>query len=270
MTKRAGTKTAGFWQNDGNMSSASAPGTLVDRVLSLRLPEESIRQQLQAIQRDLLAQSRYIREANFTSIHPHDLEFLFDAYDGRFLGALGRQALNGRRLDFGLSNRMTISGGITRRIRLRTGEVRFEIAIASGMLFDGFKQTDRRATACGVECESRLDALQRIFEHELIHLTEHLCWESSNCAAARFQEIAARIFLHRAHTHDLITRRELAAESGIRRGSPVSFEFEGRRLSGRVIRITKRATVLVEDAQGPRYTDGKHYKTYYVPLAAVK
>jgi hypothetical protein len=251
------------------MASAPAPGALVDRVLSLRHPEESIRRQLQAIQRDLLAHSRYIREANFTTIHPGDLGFLFDAYDGRFLDGLARHALNGRRLDFGLSSRMTTSGGVTRRIRMRTGEVRFEIVIASGLLFDGFNQTGRRATACGVECESRLDALQRIFEHELIHLTEYLCWDRSNCRAARFQEIAARIFLHRAHTHDLITRRELAAESGIRRGSPVSFEFDGRRLSGHVIRITKRATVLVEDPEGPRYTDGKHYKTYYVPLAAL-
>src|SRR4029077_2941180 len=126
-------KDGGLWQNDGNMSCAPAPSALVDRVLSLRLPEESIRRQLEAIQRDLLARSKYIREANFTAIHPHDLEFLFDAYDGLFLDGLVRQALNGRRLDFGLSSRMTIAGGVTKRIRMRSGEVRFEIAIASGM-----------------------------------------------------------------------------------------------------------------------------------------
>ena len=31
-------------------------------------------------------------------------------------------------------------------------------------------------------------------------------------------------------------------------------------------RITKRATVLVEDPQGILYSDGKHYKAFYIPL----
>jgi hypothetical protein len=134
------------------------------------------------------------------------------------------------------------------------------------MLFEGFRETDRRITVCGVDCGNRLEALQRIFEHELVHLIELLCWESSNCAAPRFQDIAGRLFLHRAHTHSLITRRERAADTGIRPGSRVIFEFEGLRLKGRVNRITKRATVLVEDATGQKYSDGLRYKTYYVPI----
>ncbi len=148
--------------------------------------------------------------------------------------------------------------------------MRFEIAIASGMLFDGFRDPEHRVKVCGLECANRLDALQRIFEHELIHLVEHLCWETSNCSRERFQEIAARLFLHREHTHNLMTRREMAARSGILRGSQVSFDFEGRRLSGRVARITKRATVLVEDPSGARYTDGRNYRTFYVPLHALR
>jgi hypothetical protein len=35
---------------------------------------------------------------------------------------------------------------------------------------------------------------------------------------------------------------------------------------GLVNRITKRATVLVEDAEGQKYSDGLRYKTYYVPI----
>jgi hypothetical protein len=252
------------------MSPELARSSLTDRVLGVRLSEEDTREHQQAIARGLLAGSRFVKEANFTAIHPEDLEYLFAAYDERFLDRLCRHALNGRRLTFTLSSRMTKSGGITKFIRTRGGEERFEIAIASGILFDGFTESARRTTVCGIECESRLEALQRIFEHELIHLAEQLCWRNSNCAAPRFQEIAARLFLHRAHTHNLITRREVAAESGIRRGTMVSFEFEGRRLSGRVARITQRATVLVEDAGGARYTDGKYYRRYYVPLGALK
>ena len=35
---------------------------------------------------------------------------------------------------------------------------------------------------------------------------------------------------------------------------------------GHVNRITKRATVLVENQQGEHFTDGKRYETYYIPL----
>jgi hypothetical protein len=148
--------------------------------------------------------------------------------------------------------------------------VSYEISIASTILFDGFSGTDRLVAVCGIECRSRLEALQRIFEHEMVHLAEQLCWATSNCAAERFQAIAARFFLHRAHTHNLITRRERAAEVGIRIGSHVTFIFEGRQLTGRVNRITKRATVLVADPDGVSYSDGLKYRTYYVPLASLK
>jgi len=162
---------------------------------------------------------------------------------------------------------MTSSGGKTTRYRARNGEVSYEIAVASSILFDGFGPADRRITVCGLECEDRLQALQRIVEHELVHLGEQLCWETSDCARARFQDIAGRLFGHRAHTHSLITRKERAAESGIRPGSRVTFTFGGKRLTGLVNRITKRATVLVEDPAGMRYSDGSHYKAYYVPIA---
>jgi hypothetical protein len=115
-----------------------------------------------------------------------------------------------------------------------------------------------------------LEALQRIFEHEIVHLAEQLCWGTSNCSAARFQDIAARFFLHRSHTHALITHKERAAQSGIGIGSLVVFRFEGRDLTGKVNRITKRATVLVPDPAGKAYSDGSRYNTYYVPLAALR
>ncbi len=236
----------------------------------MRLPEELIQQRVRRIQQDLLAHSHYLRESDFTAIHPSDLEFLFDAYDKHFFDGLCRQALAGRRLSFRLAPRMTRAGGKTVCFTTRTGEVRYEIAIASSILFDGFGEMDRSVSVCGLECENRLEALQRVFEHELVHLTEQLCWQSSNCAAPRFQNIATRIFLHRAHTHDLITRRERALVSGIRIGSPVTFTFEGRRLMGRVNRITKRATVLVEDPDGVTYSDGLRYRTYYVPSACLE
>jgi hypothetical protein len=46
----------------------------------------------------------------------------------------------------------------------------------------------------------------------------------------------------------------------------VRFRLDGRHYTGRVNRITKRATVLVEDRSGERYSDGKRYAKFYVPL----
>lgn len=248
------------------MTLTSARSALAEALVSFNLTETLILSRVRQIHQEVLARSPYIRQANFTAIHPRDLEFLFGAYDERFLSGGCRRALDGEKLTFRLSSRMTRAGGTTTRYRTLKGEVSYEIAIASSMLFDGFGDTDRRITVCGLECQDRLEALQRIFEHEIVHLGEQLCWGNSDCAAARFQDIAGRLFLHRAHTHDLITRRERAARSGIRQGSRVAFTFEGRRLTGRVNRITKRATVLVEDPEGAKYSDGLRYKTYYVPI----
>ena len=179
------------------MSLTAAAVPLADTVLSLRLPEESIHHRVRQIHQDVLAHSQYMRAADFKAIHPRDLEFLFDAYDNGFLGGLCRRALNGQKIRFRLSPRMTRAGGKTTRFVKRSGEVGYEIAIAISILFDGFGEEGRRASACGLECGNRLEALQRIFEHELVHVIEGLCWQSSNCSAARFQDIAARLFLHR-------------------------------------------------------------------------
>src|ERR1017187_1111003 len=249
-----------------NMTPAPARNALAGAVLSFQLAEAAIRQSVRQIHHTVLARSRYIRAANYTVIHPEDLELLFAAYDQVFFAGLCRRALDGRKLRFRLSPRMTKAGGTTARFVTAAGETFYEITVASSLLFEGFGKMDRRITVCGLECENRLEALQRIFEHEMVHLVEQLCWQSSNCAAPRFQDIARRFFLHRAHTHKLITRRERAAQSGIRVGSRVSFLFEGHPLTGRVNRLTKRATVLVEDPEGERFSDGRRYRKFYVPI----
>lgn len=234
------------------------------------VPDGVILARQRAIHDAVLAQSRYLRTPNFTTIHPGDLESLFALYDQHYFAGHCRQALRGRTLSLRLSTRMSRAGGTTSRFRTHSGEIRFEIAIACGLLFDGFRAGDRPITVGGLPCATRLEALQRIFEHELVHLIEQLCWDTSDCAGDRFQQIAAAQFLHRAHTHELITRRERAAQAGIRPGLQVSFECEGRCYTGIVNRITKRATVLVEDASGEPFSNGRRYRTFYVPLALLR
>jgi hypothetical protein len=249
------------------MTPASARDALADAVLSFQSPDDAIQGRVREIHQRVLQHSQYIRMANYTRIHPQDLEWLFASYDKAFFAGLCRSALDGRKLHFRLSPRMTKAGGTTARFVTASGETFYEITVASSLLYEGFGAADRQITVCGLECANRLEALQRIFEHEMVHLIEQLCWQTSNCAAPRFQDIACRHFLHRAHTHKLITRRERAAQSGIRPGSRVSFVFEGRSITGQVNRLTKRATVLVEDPEGERFSDGRRYRKYYVPIA---
>ena len=246
------------------------PLSLADALLSTALPPAAMGARLNRIQTELLARSRNVRDVNFRSIHPDDLGFLFQAYDREFFDGVFAAALGASPLEFRLSRRMTKAGGSTLRLRNRlTGQTRYEITIATSLLFEGFGPADRGVTVCGLECPTRLHALQRIFEHELIHLGEQLCWDTSSCSGPRFQGIATRRFGHAAHTHALITRRERAAEAGIHVGSVVTFAYEGRQLSGRVNRITKRASVLVPDPEGRLFSDGGRYLTFYVPIGTL-
>lgn len=229
-----------------------------------------VRERTRSIGRRLLNKSPYVLEPNFTRIHPADLSVLFAAYDARFLDGICGRLLGPAGVTFRLSSRMTRAGGKTTRLRDPDGAIRYEIAVATSILFDGFVADDPEVTVCGLPCRHRLDALQRLFEHELVHLAEWLCWDESHCGRSRFHGIAHRLFLHRAHTHQLITRTERAANLGITVGTRVTFRHQGRRLEGRVNRVTKRATVLVEDPEGGRWSDGRRYVRYYVPLPLLR
>jgi hypothetical protein len=52
---------------------------------SPRLSDDVIRERITRIHHDLLGTSRYVRDLNFTAMHPNDLAFLFGAYDEFFL-----------------------------------------------------------------------------------------------------------------------------------------------------------------------------------------
>lgn len=219
----------------------------------------------QAIRALLLADAPHARAPFFTQVGEADLALLFAAYDARvFEGALSK-ALTGIPLEFRVSTRLVRSLGVTRR--WEQPHRRYEIAVSGLLLFDNFRPEDPPVMACGLPCPDRLTALQRVFEHELVHLAEWVAFDTSSCAGDRFASIAEGLFGHRARFHGLVTRRERAHAEGLGPGSWVRFEFEGRWRVGRVNRITRRATVLVPDPAGRRYTDGHRYLTVYISLA---
>lgn len=225
----------------------------------------------------LLSKSRYIDDPNFRRIHPDDLEFAFDEYDRRFFNHGCRKILQERNCEirFLLSKRMTRAGGMTVRHEQygSQGEVRstrFEIKLSTTLLFSTFRD-HRMINVSGRICRSRLEAMQRIVEHEMIHLIEMLLWYDSSCSKSRFRGIANRLFNHTESTHQLITPVEMARDQfGIRPGDRVTFRFQNRHLEGRVNRITRRATVLVADPRGDQYNDGQRYLKYYVPVSSLR
>ena len=242
---------------------------LAEIALKTQLNSEVVLQRTRGIYERVLSRSRYLQAGNFRSIHADDLATLFEAYDTEFFRGACLASLGGKRLDFRVSTRMTSAGGKTFHYtpRFKSGQEWYEIAVSAPLLFQTFRDVSRPVTVCGVSCKDRLEALQRIFEHEMIHLVELVSWRNSECSAPRFQSIASRMFLHREHTHNLITQSERAkVKFGIVAGTRVQFEYEGRMFTGVVNRVTKRATILVEDPSGMRYSDGKHYMKFYIPL----
>jgi hypothetical protein len=247
-------------------------------LLALQIPAGPRAIRMQSIYDSVLAESRHMQSGNFSALDTDDLARMFRLYDEQFfsgwLGASVRAVADGP-LTFRLSGTMTSAGGktIRTRTRARGGAPRtyYQIAIAHRLLFMTFKDIDRTVTVCGIVCTDRLQALQRIMEHEILHLAEMMAWTTSSCSAPRFKSLAGNIFGHPDTRHQLVTPGEHAAvRHHIRVGSEVEFHFDRKKFMGRVNRIHHRATVLVESEDGVRYTNGKYYRKYYVPLPELR
>ncbi|MGE0606070.1 MAG: hypothetical protein AB7O62_03015 [Pirellulales bacterium] len=261
-----------------NPSTARASATTLARqVSSLLVPAAIVSSKTLAIYQDSLAKSTHLRQGNFQALSTEDLQRLFDRYDADFFQGALRQEVNaqaGGRLTFRLSRRMTSTGGTTARFRQRVAtpagtvpQTRYEITVSTTLLYQTFADLERTVRVNGLECHDRLEALQRVFEHELLHLVEMLAWGNSQCSAPRYKGLARNIFAHTDVKHELVLQRERAARHyEVRTGDRVRFEFEGQAREGVVNRITRRATVLVENPGGQPYNDGKRYLKFYIPL----
>ena len=229
------------------------------------------------LSRTELGKSEAADVADLQDLSIGHVEALFSIYDDAcFAGFLSHDLPNGARgkPSFRFSRRMTSAAGKTTRRRLdRAGceddpfEI-CEIAISIPLLF-GWSATDPGPPprVSGLVCTDRLDVFQRILEHEILHLAEMRAFGDSSCTSKRFRIVAFQLFGHLTSKHELRRTPDPAlAHSGIRAGDRVRFEFRGERHEGRVNRITRRATVLVDDPDGREYADGGRYQKFYVPL----
>ncbi|MGI9519787.1 MAG: hypothetical protein ACR2NP_22225 [Pirellulaceae bacterium] len=239
----------------------------LDKAVRQSVDPQAVRNRRSIIAERLLRESDSIDKADFQRIERRDLFELFVQYDDQFLDhGLSRHFEQGSdRLGFRLSSRMTSTGGMT-TWRALPDYHDYEIAVSTTLLFN--TPFDRGATRVGgVVATSRLDALQRIFEHELVHLLEMILWGESSCAQPRFRNMVARMFGHTESNHQLLTPAETArSHFGIRTGDRVRFQHEGQWLTGYVNAINRRATVLVPNAGGELFDDERRYLRFYVPL----
>jgi hypothetical protein len=242
----------------------------LDRYLgAVRTPVE-IEEMRGVVREAILETSVNVRVPQFDRIGSADVAVAFHHYDSLFFDESLRLVIGSRPLLFRLSTRASQRAG-SLRVTSRpqpdgTRADSFEMTVSTTPLFESFREGERRVTAVGQECADRLDALQRIVEHETVHLAEHLRWGATTCSGSRFQGIAASLFGHRAPRHALVTPRERAEVLGFRPGQRVAFLFEGERRQGILNRVTKRATVLVPHPDGELLSDGHRYQRFYVPL----
>lgn len=226
------------------------------------------------IRRCALAGSDHLRTTPVECVATDDLSLLFREIDTAAFGGLVTAVLVQRQtpLLFRFGKRMTSSAGSTTRhgAEFPAQADRYEIAISPRMLFQTF-QLAPSAVVCGRECHDMCEALQRVMEHEVLHLIEMLLWGTSSCKRPRFRRFANHLFGHLTSSHRLITPRQFAADVyAIQVGDSVEFDFDGRSYQGIVNRITRRATILVADQQGVRYSNGERYRKFYVPLSALR
>jgi hypothetical protein len=260
-------------KTDTARRSAEICPELLAVVEELRLEQGEIVQRAERVRSEFLRLAKKARTGDFQQITAADLALLFRLYDQNFFdGAVGRAVgldTEEPRLTFRLSKRMTSAAGKLYSYLPRRGAAtgfRYELAVSSHLLLSNFKQ-GRQSEVSGVECNDRVDALQRVFEHELLHLVERLTRGESSCRKEPFRRMSRNIFGHADVTHRLDTPMVKAhVEYGVRVGDLVRFDYGTKTLAGRVNRIGKRATVLVEDAKGLPYTDGKRYRKFYIPL----
>ena len=249
--------------------------------LALQYSPEQIAILRQSVREHTLRQSPYVRQPNFIKLSDADVLLLFRLYDQLFFNS-ELHALVVEKTDTPLrllvSTAMTSAGGKTTRYRRRsmigTVTTSYQIAIAGRLLFNSFTSRTsigRPVHVSGHACSDRLDAMMRIMEHELIHLLELLTFGSSSCSKTRFMTLAQRLFGHAHATHGLVTTREHAATvHQLHTGQQVQFSHHGKLYHGFINRIAVRATVLVADARGQRYTNGQSYLKFYLPLSRLK
>ncbi|HEX2927484.1 MAG TPA: SprT-like domain-containing protein [Ruminiclostridium sp.] len=242
--------------------------------LMMKMASEAINYKRGEISKQLMLESSNIKNGTISTISTDDLELLFQLYDRLFFENWFKESYKGK-MKFSLSRRMVKSAGLTicpKSIdKIAPDKLVLEIRIGVDFFYH-YGHIEGRKTVCGIKTTNSLEALQLVFEHELCHVIEFINFKKSNCKGKRFKTIASNLFGHTESYHRLPTQRQIAKQKlGINIGDTVSFNFEGRILTGILYNINKRATVMVRNNGGTMVDNkGNRYSKYYVPLILLK
>ena len=233
-----------------------------------------IRTKRKKIAARLMAKSPNIKGESFQAISNEDLALLFQLYDAVFLNNWACNIYQGK-VKFSLSRRMTRSAGLTKYPKniaaLAPQDQELEIRIGVDFFFN-FGVLKGNKPVCGLQAKTPLEALMLVFEHEICHVLELATFGHSSCGANRFRTLAKNLFGHKESHHALPSYSAIADQTyGLKVGDMVLFNHAGETMSGTVHKITKRATVMVRDDNGP-FIDkaGNRYSKYYVPLSVLE
>lgn len=266
-------------------------------LLNLKFTKNQIKEKNTEIFDKFVIKSSHLKDSNYSNFQNYNLMSMYSLYDELYFQrrlenlfiptTLSKNNLeisilelnhdtrkngtNAEYLRLVLSNRLT---KVDAKVSMYSGKLAngydlrwFSFKISSSLLHLTFSNQEKVEIVYGFECTNRIEVLQRIFEHHLVHLLEFKYYNHTVCGGNKFSKIIQNIFGHTRHHHHLKNQKQRSEEKyNITIGDIVSFIFEGESLSGEITNITKRATVIVESENGDYKIKGKFYSKYYIPL----
>jgi len=239
-------------------------------ILNVKYSTDVIREKRKEITEILMSKSARVKDGVIRSLSTEELSQLFCLYDRIFFMDWFKENFKGR-LKFSLSRRMTKSAGLTicpkNPEKIKPEDLTLEIRIGVDFFLQ-YETIQGSKSVGGIEAGNSLEALQLVFEHELCHVIEFINYKKSNCKGKRFKKLAENLFGHTESCHRLPTQRQIARQKlGLNIGDMVSFEFKGKRMTGILYNINKRATIMVKNSKGAFIDNrGNRYSKYYIPL----
>ena len=241
---------------------------IVENIKDLKYGRPEIIKKRNTIRNKFMIKSKNVKNGNIKCMANDELKILFDLYDEEFFGDFFSRSFK-ENLKFSLSTRMTSAAGKTifsRKTKLlHEAEEIYEIRIGIKFFFQYYK-VERDKIVSGINTKDSLEALQIVFEHELCHLIEFYIYKESSCKKLRFKTMVNNIFAHTEVHHQLPSQKEIISEKyGLVIGQNVGFVNEGKKYSGFIYKINKKATIMVNDNRGTyRDKEGNTYSKWYV------
>jgi len=200
---------------------------------------------------DIIRRRRWVNQkvmaSHGSNLTPDLLQALYEAYDYMFFGRTLSEALKKRKhtLNFAVGPGMTKTAGFC-KYKSRECEIIIEL---SGPIVRGlFGKGEKTHVMGGLSCGDRLECIQLIFEHELVHaLINAFCNEVMLAKPGEkkrpvkhpklFKDIALHLFGHTEFSHDLLSgsgeevaERKLKAEvikGKLKKGDRILIRFRG-------------------------------------------